>query len=85
MLSGAQEDVVKVYTKAIENLKLQQPLNLVRGEAPHGPAQYKACPRQALSAELVRQAAPELKEALSPLCIPALLTLFTRSRIGKIQ
>jgi len=48
---------------------VQQPVYLVRGESPHGPAQYKACPSNALSAELVKLAAAELVQALSPLCI----------------
>jgi len=68
-LFKSREDVVKVYTKAIENLKLQRPVDLVRGELPHGPAQYKACRSNALSAELAKLASLELSQALLPLCV----------------
>lgn len=61
--------VIKIYSNAIDKLKLQRPVHLVRGEHPHGPAQYKACPPDSLSSELCKQMAGELEESLTPLAI----------------
>lgn len=66
---NSRDGVIKVYTRAIENLKLQKPVFLIRGEQPHGPAQYKACPSNALSAEFAKRASGELMQAIAPLCI----------------
>jgi len=69
---NSREAVVKVYTGTIEKTKLQRPVHLVRGEAPHGPAQYKACPTNALSVEFGRVAFAELTQALTPLALDTL-------------
>lgn len=69
---NSKDDVVKVYSRIGEKLKLQKPIHLVRGESPHGPAQYKACPSNAISAEFCRVASTELVEALTPLALDTL-------------
>lgn len=68
-LFNSRDDVVKVYSKALESWKLPKPVDLVRGEPPHGPAQYKACPTNALTAELSKSKRAELFEALAPIAI----------------
>lgn len=69
---NSREPVIKIYANIIEKLKLQRPVRLVRGEPPHGPAQYKACPTDALSAELCRATAAELLAGLTPLALDTL-------------
>lgn len=69
---NSREPVIKVYASTIERLKLQKPVDLVRGERPHGPAQFKACSGNSLSAELCKVKSTELVQALMPLALDTL-------------
>mmetsp|Transcript_78455 Transcript_78455/g.123644 ORF Transcript_78455/g.123644 Transcript_78455/m.123644 type:complete len:351 (+) Transcript_78455:30-1082(+) len=60
-------DVIKVYLKKVDELKLRNPVDLIRGAAPYGPAQYKECPHDCLSLELLRCCAKDLEELFLPL------------------
>lgn len=64
----SKDDVLNSIKNEIDKIKLEKPVNLVRGEAPHGPAQFKACPTNALSYQgLYLGSATNLEELFLPL------------------
>jgi len=67
MVEKRKEAILNCYIGIIEKVQVNNPVNLVRGEAPHGPAQYKACKSEAASTFFMQQCRQTCVKGLVPI------------------